>query len=393
MKKLKTVIILCITLLIYNNSKAQCVSGNCEDLDIVVEPNPSFDPNLDWPNENYFSQAQSLITSEPITDPNIHYSGSGTYFIDDTGAISIYNVINSGYISSAYNFIQGREYCITYTVTSVIHPNISNIDASPAPSFGIQAGNEIIGETMLSEIHSSGTKPFPPETRTYTYTFSPTDNHNYLSVFKKGFTTSYLKLENLRVCDLSETTYCNTKFNLGLDEHSSGKTIINLQMIDQPHDSSINLNIIKDGTIVHSGESLVSYLATPGSYKICITTTLIDGTTCSKCFSFCVEQWDTGRRRSRKSTTEYESSINNGPENTIKIYPNPNNGIFTIDFKDDKTIKNIDVYDILSGQLIKTIKSEKKQINVDLSKHKIGIYNLRIQIKDKDIINKKVVIQ
>ena len=78
-------------------------------------------------------------------------------------------------------------------------------------------------------------------------------------------------------------------------------------------------------------------------------------------------------------------------ENLVSIYPNPNTGNFTLDFKNINskpvTVKMYDVF----GRLVyeKSFTEKKTEINVNLAK---GIYQLSIET-NSGTINKKIIIQ
>ncbi|MDX2173032.1 MAG: PKD domain-containing protein [Bacteroidota bacterium] len=74
------------------------------------------------------------------------------------------------------------------------------------------------------------------------------------------------------------------------------------------------------------------------------------------------------------------TNVNGSISNGIFIIPNPNNGRFSIK-SDNYEYANITVYNNL-GQLILTIPYSKNMINIDLTKHGRGIYNLVINAND-----------
>ena len=77
--------------------------------------------------------------------------------------------------------------------------------------------------------------------------------------------------------------------------------------------------------------------------------------------------------------------------NNIKIYPNPTTGIFTIQSSLDDII-NVQLFDILGKQVLKTFKIEKGIINIDVSDLSNGIYLLKLSNQDS-FINQKLIIK
>lgn len=94
------------------------------------------------------------------------------------------------------------------------------------------------------------------------------------------------------------------------------------------------------------------------------------------------------------SCTNSVASIGNTENIELKLYPNPNNGNFIIEYP-KFTSENIMIEVIsLSGKLVykKQISSEKEKINLNLNYLSNGIYHVRL-FSEKNIFNKKIVIQ
>lgn len=81
------------------------------------------------------------------------------------------------------------------------------------------------------------------------------------------------------------------------------------------------------------------------------------------------------------SVSEIQNSIYN-------IYPNPTTGIFTLEGKNIKSVKILNI----NGQSIKQLSKENEQYIFDLRGQPKGIYIIKIVI-DKGIITKKIVLQ
>ena len=73
----------------------------------------------------------------------------------------------------------------------------------------------------------------------------------------------------------------------------------------------------------------------------------------------------------------------------IYIYPNPNNGNFTISLKEStKNIHSIEITDILGSTVYKKEKIQTNAINIDISNQPKGIYFIKASTKDKVFTNK-----
>jgi beta-glucanase (GH16 family) len=79
----------------------------------------------------------------------------------------------------------------------------------------------------------------------------------------------------------------------------------------------------------------------------------------------------------------------NGIVESYKIYPNPNNGSFTIELtRNLNEYQKIEVFDLNGNIIFQTVKFPQNIINIDLTANPKGIYLLRIISKDKIATNK-----
>lgn len=90
---------------------------------------------------------------------------------------------------------------------------------------------------------------------------------------------------------------------------------------------------------------------------------------------------------------EYQNttSVENINENAVSIFPNPNNGIFTIILNNTHKIE-IETYNLL-GELIFKTTSADQQTTLNLSSNPKGIYFVRTIDSNKNITNNKIIIQ
>ena len=91
-------------------------------------------------------------------------------------------------------------------------------------------------------------------------------------------------------------------------------------------------------------------------------------------------------------TTNSEDSSSDNTEDTfaIFVYPNPNSGIFTVEFSSGQPLpKAIEVYN-LCGQKITSFKIQQNFFKIDLSNLYKGMYFLSIETMDKILIKKVI---
>lgn len=87
--------------------------------------------------------------------------------------------------------------------------------------------------------------------------------------------------------------------------------------------------------------------------------------------------------------TTSQNEIND--ENSVKMYPNPTNGVLKIDEKLNEKISDILVYNVYGDNVTSNI-SYNQQSNIDLTKLRNGIYILIINTND-GIVTKKIIKQ
>lgn len=88
---------------------------------------------------------------------------------------------------------------------------------------------------------------------------------------------------------------------------------------------------------------------------------------------------------------EVQTSTPNILSSSVKIYPNPSSGIFTVEIIDNENINHIEITDI-SGKILQKYKIESSKIPVDISEYYNGIYFIHI-ISNNGSAVKKIVKQ
>lgn len=395
MKKLSTFLIL--FLFVQQVSFSQCANGDCSTANMDFEPNAYFVSNADW-------QASH---GTPSVSPNNAWMWSA-------------NGIGEGINYHSYNFVAGRQYCITIVATTVVRGGGL---ADPNAYFKmIATQGDVIGGggTALPALPSPNqlianenwNATGPPSTNSYTYTFTATNNFDNLWIYPYSSTMPVveLTLKRLIICDVTPEP-CAIKFKIGLSEQGGGDTAITVQSDPIPLGGVVTMNIIKNGSSVYNGLP-ISYIGTPGNYTICMTLTLKSGVKCTKCFDFCIGKW---YEKDKLSTNEVEDIIstktkikdyNPFPEelkeknieelfknDDVQLFPNPNTGIFTIQSNNEVLIESITIDNLTNNRLVKLIKPQTTSVNIDLSKEDAGIYIAKIKFRDGTTINKKIIIK
>jgi hypothetical protein len=76
----------------------------------------------------------------------------------------------------------------------------------------------------------------------------------------------------------------------------------------------------------------------------------------------------------------------------ISIYPNPSQGIFTMDFKNNTFESVISIYDVLGNCVLNKASGNDTHLNFNLSNQTKGIYFMKLQTKEK-VVTQKILVQ
>ena len=69
--------------------------------------------------------------------------------------------------------------------------------------------------------------------------------------------------------------------------------------------------------------------------------------------------------------------INSARVSNLKIYPNPNAGVFELSA--DDAIENVEVLNV-AGQVVQSFEAGSKQMKIDIQSLTDGVYFIRVQI-------------
>lgn len=399
MKKLS--IFLFLFILSHQLGMSQCPNGDCVTADMNFEPNSAFQNNADWQSSH----------GSPSVNPGSAWMWSA-------------NGIGEGINYHSYNFVAGRQYCITLVAKTVVRGGgLANPDAHFKM---IATQGDVIGTVTLGGGASLPSLPSPnqlianenwnatgpPSTNSYTYTFTAANNFDNLWIYPFSSTLPVIELtlNRLIICDVTPEP-CDIKFKIALSEHLSGATIVDVFPDSIPVGGVVTISIIKNGVNVYSGLP-ISYIAAPANYTICMTLTLESGVKCTKCFDFCIGKWYNKSKFEPKGSEEVISTkakvkdYEPFPEelkeknlnvllsdDELQLFPNPSRGIFTIQSRNKVIIDQVVIDNLRNNQEIKKLNPESETVAIDLSKEKSGIYVAKIRLKDGRIIHKKMILE
>ena len=355
----------------------------------------------------------------PITNPNWSYSHGSPSIGPGWFWLWSYNNEGEGINFSGYNFIAGRQYCISYLATTSTHDgspaNASaafNIVASNGPVVGIITGGggaPIPGIPFGAQVvHNKPWSTFSGggqvgNTEWVTFTFTATSNFNNLWFFPSSPTLPQVEIQvsQLIICEINP---CEVNFSVQIGQFGATQSTIDVVAWPNPGYYFCNMEIFREGTLVYSG-SPVSYIAPPGNYRVCVTfCNQQTGQRCRKCFDFCIGKWTSF---TTSDPIENPGSPKSGPIgagdipestkekpvlNELRIAPNPSNGEFRVCASENSIISTLEIYNA-GGVLVKTLKgsnSNTVQVSMDYAP---GIYFVKARLQDGKEMNSKIVLE
>jgi len=355
----------------------------------------------------------------PITNPNWSYS-HGSPSIGPTGFwLWSYSNDGEGINFSGYNFIAGRQYCISYLATTATH---DGSPANPSAAFNIVATNG----PVVGIITGGGGAPTPPvpggaqpvhnkiwstymgggqagNTEWVTFTFTAGNNYNNLWFYPSSSTLPQVEIQvsQIIICEINP---CEVNFSVQLGQFGATQSTIDVVPFLPPGYFFCNMDIYQGGTLVYSG-SPVSYIAPPGNYRVCVTFCNQEtGQRCTKCFEFCIGKWvsfTTADPVEHPGTPKSEptgggdipESLKDKPSlNELRIAPNPSTGEFRVSADENSIISTLEIYNA-GGVLVKTLKgsnSHTVQVSLDYAP---GIYFIKARLQDGKEMNSRIVLE
>jgi len=393
-----SILFLSLLFLIAASGYSQCEGRDCTKANMDFQPNSFYDnSHPDWQTSN---GTPSVSTNSVwLWSANGHFEG-----------------INY----SGYNFVKGKQYCVSFDATTVVRGGgLANPDAFfrvtatqgnvvGAPVLPLPSPSQVIAN---ENFNATG----PPTSANYMYMFTATENFNNLWFHPHSATMPVVEFSfrNLIICE--KPSPCDRiTFRVQLGEQSGGKTSVSVISVGVPPGTSTQMQIIKNGSTVHNGLP-ISYLAEPGNYTICMTYKLKDGTLCKKCFDFCIGKWYSksnpgqsdpdvevevvSTKAKMKSIIEFPEALKEKnieatlKENRVRVFPNPTSNNFTIEADKNVNVSNIEVYNLVSGKKIKQLSLKNRKTNVNLAGQNPGVYNVKIMLLDGSVIYKKVILK
>lgn len=333
---------------------------------------------------NFFSAA---FTSSALT--NGTNSGNG-YVVISYSLLPIPTIIvNSGAICAGNSFTILPSGANTYTISggsSVVTPTsnasynvtgtsaagcvssntaVSSVTVNPLPVIVAASSTSVlcIGQTATLNANGANTYTWSTGSNSTSIVITPTANVTYTVI---GTSTAGC---------VSPSAAVN---NVTLNALPTLSVVTNNSIICTGNSATLTV----------SGANTYTWSTSSNSANIAVTPTAntsytVNGTAANGCSNV------TTITQSVSLCTEIASNVGNGSFG-VNIFPNPSNGVITLNFASLSENVNIELYNCI-GQLIVSEKATNLNFNLNFENAENGIYILRITENGNNVFNSKVV--
>ena len=280
--------------------------------------------------------------------------------------------------------------CVT-DANSCSHCDSVFVDSTNCTGFSIVTSStnatcSTCADGTANVIAHGGTAPYH-----YTWYTSPLQSTDSISGLAHGtYHVCVTDANGCTACDSSTVNVgnCSAHFNVYANSAPHTYTLVNMASGAAPLTYYWSWG---DGTHDTAAYPSHTYAAT-GFYNICLTITDNVGCTNTYCSSYYLL-----RPQSQMVYVNVISATSVGinqliADNSISIYPNPFTSQTTISFSTEQTNTSIKITDVI-GKEIKTINFTGTKYILEKGIMKPGIYFVQITDANKNVVNRKVVVQ
>jgi Zn-dependent metalloprotease len=216
-----------------------------------------------------------------------------------------------------------------------------------------------------------------------------------LEVNKQGWTANYTSTQNSYCSGSTTLTAPNGTFSDGSSTNNYANNSNCSWLIQPPNASSINLTfstfnteLNNDGVIVYDGANNTAPIL--GQFSGTSIPTSVTSTGGSMYVEFLSDPTD----RKQGWTANYTSSTvgieENGLSQSLNLFPNPTDGIFTIEATVNKN-GTLQILDILGKQVFKTYPIEKGSNVINASELSKGTYMIKYEFENEVYMDKLII--
>ena len=321
---------------------------NTDDVDVTVNPLPTVGAGND---QDVCNGSQTTLTASNPDGASISWDNSITDGVAFTPALGT------------------TTYTVTATLNGCDNTDAVDVTVNPIPTVGAGADQEVCDGIQTTLTASN------PDGASISWDNSVTDGVAFTQAVG---TTTYIVTATLIGCDNTDAVDVTVNHapvtNFTID--NSNEPIVDLTNTSTGADSySWDLG---DGTTGVVTTDVSHEYTTNNTFTVVLYATNSCGTI------------STQQNVTITNVTITNVNIASVNKSDIKIYPNPNNGLFNVELpKDDNTL--ITIINI-SGQIVYQIKSTSKQNNINIENYSKGVYFVRI-VSDSINTTKQIIVE
>jgi Secretion system C-terminal sorting domain len=200
----------------------------------------------------------------------------------------------------------------------------------------------------------------------------------------------YWALDDIKIsADISsipETlAFSDTIFSTGADNCSGAMQVITVAGIGSTVEfkSGSTVNLIAGKSI----QFLPGFHAFEGSYAHAFIT--LDSSFCADLAGSIVQNLETEKSVEISAALKGEQVFED--EKSVKIYPNPNNGNFTLEFSNLNSRAEIRIFNAIGATIYRSMIKEQDQQKINLSGIKKGLYFVKVMDGKEQMVKKMIV--
>jgi uncharacterized repeat protein (TIGR02059 family) len=314
--------------------------------------------------------SKQVVTGDVIT---VSYTKPASNPLQTSTSVAVNSIINQPVINNCGNVAPVAVLTSPVSNSSFVSPAVISLTAT---------ATDADGSVSLVEFYNGSTKIGSVSSAPYAFTWN--------NVTAGSYSLTAVVTDNLKATTVSPAVTVSVTDKKSTNKHPvihisnphKGNSYTNLSTVTIDADASDPDGTVSKVEFYNGSEKLVEVTASPytyiwknvlpGSYSItAIATDNLNDTTKSSPVEFVVG-----------STVKYDAK-----SDVVKLYPNPNNGQFSIEFVSPLQSDNCEIVitDLAGKQVYNgPVKKEELSKQFDLSGSRSGIYVMLI--KDKDII-------
>jgi hypothetical protein len=373
-------------ILFSTQANSQILDGNLEDYDSGCGQSPTWmgsTPNSDiqihegCSNGGWFvSHGTPQIAFESGGNKSIYmWAGQWPDQPSFTGGEGVYQ--------RCLDFLEGKSYTINFrlkmrtgTLTGIAsvmekfkivltNDLVHSGDDGTAVPLGLHYLTPNVSGQLIAQVENIS------DTNWFNYSFSFIPDDNYTRIW------FYPEQTNLMVSVFLDDVSFSCETN---EVYTNNSNLPQVTGVSDFISASTNVNVLPGQDVIFTAGNYIDiqsgFYAMEGSAFCAI----IEG--CESPFPFCFPSGLGGSGMIGQSVRSYSGSVESSEMEKfgLQLYPNPNNGQFTIQLTDidPKEVKLVEVYDVTGKSIFKQGAIQSTTLNIDISNQRKGMYIVRV---------------